>query len=194
MVIKNTVNDERYKGWQNMCREFVEQQGFTNFKLIGSYNSYMAGLQFHQDSPRPRAFFLYNCLPEPTNPYDENAIGVFDRSGKRIAYVPRQLAQHIKTEFEGGLSKNVILVCFCKGKVTTRSAQCFYNLYTYEDTEIKSHHEHKTCVTCFENNSDTLLVPCGHKVLCQDCSSRLIVKICPICRESIRAIQVTQGG
>jgi len=44
--------------------------------------------------------------------------------------------------------------------------------------------EDDTCVVCMEKPKTHLLVPCGHKCLCEDCSKKDL-KDCPICRKAI---------
>ena len=50
-----------------------------------------------------------------------------------------------------------------------------------------------TCVICFENGGDHVLLPCGHGAYCRACAHRLLAKSsasrhCPICRASFHAV------
>ena len=40
-----------------------------------------------------------------------------------------------------------------------------------------------TCIVCFENKRNSLLVPCNHFCVCSGCANRL--EACPICRTPI---------
>jgi hypothetical protein len=42
--------------------------------------------------------------------------------------------------------------------------------------------EETICIVCRDNTRTHALVPCGHKVLCEDCVNLLIDKRCPLCR------------
>ncbi len=44
-----------------------------------------------------------------------------------------------------------------------------------------------SCVVCMEHFRDTVLVPCGHMVLCSGCCKDIVSKdnLCPVCRVSI---------
>ena len=42
-----------------------------------------------------------------------------------------------------------------------------------------------TCLFCYENESNTVLIPCGHISLCTQCATRC--NDCPICRSLIRS-------
>jgi hypothetical protein len=44
--------------------------------------------------------------------------------------------------------------------------------------------EARTCKVCMDRDVDTVFLPCGHLVACQECSPKL--KNCPICRTFIR--------
>ena len=47
--------------------------------------------------------------------------------------------------------------------------------------EIKTKH---SCNICYVNKLDTILFPCGHLCLCQECSKK-ITDNCPICRVNV---------
>jgi len=118
---------EEFKNYMDECVQFLRAEGFPQVELLGSYVSYMTGLYFHRFGEKPEAKRIYACLPEVDNKFDANAIGVYS-FGKRIAYVPKDLAARVAEQFNG-LSPQVLLVSYCTGYCTKRSAQCFYNLY-----------------------------------------------------------------
>jgi len=43
------------------------------------------------------------------------------------------------------------------------------------------------CKVCFENPIDTVILECGHQVICHDCSKD-IGSLCPLCRGPISKI------
>ena len=48
-----------------------------------------------------------------------------------------------------------------------------------------------TCKICFDQEIDTVLVPCGHVVACSSCAERLQDKPCPICKSGVCFVQKT---
>jgi E3 ubiquitin-protein ligase MUL1 len=42
-----------------------------------------------------------------------------------------------------------------------------------------------SCVVCFDRSSDTLIMPCKHLVLCDQCADRLPRLECPVCKTPI---------
>lgn len=44
------------------------------------------------------------------------------------------------------------------------------------------------CCICLHNNVNSVLIPCGHLILCMDCASRqgkALLNRCPICRTKV---------
>lgn len=59
-----------------------------------------------------------------------------------------------------------------------------------EGTEENGEEDEEKCCVCFENDADTLAVPCGHRVVCASCSKQLNKDsnhktVCVLCREPI---------
>ena len=50
--------------------------------------------------------------------------------------------------------------------------------------------EEGLCVLCYENQSDTVILPCNHTNFCSDCLSRLTKRKCPTCRGRCRKLLV----
>jgi len=48
----------------------------------------------------------------------------------------------------------------------------------------------KDCIICFEAPKNTVLIPCGHLVLCLKCARglKLSNKLCPVCRSDIESV------
>ena len=51
--------------------------------------------------------------------------------------------------------------------------------------------EEETCVICMDRSPNVTLVPCGHRITCQQCAERL--EECPTCRSPITLRQRTFG-
>lgn len=49
------------------------------------------------------------------------------------------------------------------------------------------------CKVCFEKPIDTVILECGHRVVCEGCSGDL-GPICPLCRQTITRIMKTYCG
>jgi hypothetical protein len=52
--------------------------------------------------------FIANLIPEPTNPYDANAIKVVTGNGHRVGYVPKDMTQDVREFVE-----NLPCQCYC---------------------------------------------------------------------------------
>ena len=56
---------------------------------------------------------------------------------------------------------------------------------------VKRLQENKTlCAICFENEKETLFLPCGHFSCCSDCAIKVTkeTNCCPICRKAINVV------
>ena len=81
--------------------------------------------------------------------------------------------------------------------LVTGNAKPFYNVKTknikiipnYDITNLKIY-EINECVICLDEATTEIVVPCGHKCLCKNCSVQLVktTKNCPICRKTIGTI------
>ena len=51
--------------------------------------------------------------------------------------------------------------------------------------------EHLDCVVCMDRHRSAYLEPCGHGVLCSDCSVQIVKTkaLCPICKQSIQNVK-----
>jgi hypothetical protein len=54
------------------------------------------------------------------------------------------------------------------------------------ETENRVLKEQKICKVCFENDANMVFIPCGHLVVCENCSDRL--RECPVCRRPIQGV------
>ena len=56
-----------------------------------------------------------------------------------------------------------------------------------KSTKQLGHRDRGTCRVCFTNHIDTVIQPCGHEIVCIDCSTK-IGRLCPLCRNTIDSI------
>jgi len=56
----------------------------------------------------------------------------------------------------------------------------------YNEKEDKD--KDKECCVCMERCPTHVLVPCGHKCVCEECAPRFLMKECPICRKVVATI------
>ena len=108
------------------CSNFLAAQGYPNTELIASFASYMTGLQYHPNAEKPQNQGIYRCFPEKNNQHDPNALGVYSQSG-RMAFVPKDLSNHIATNFMHGSA--FTMVCYATSKPTEKSCQAIYNVF-----------------------------------------------------------------
>ena len=61
---------------------------------------------------------------------------------------------------------------------------------TFRNNESSEH----LCLMCMTNPPEVILVPCGHKCLCNECSEQYKssgkMKNCPYCREKIKSVLI----
>ena len=65
--------------------------------------------------------FIANLVPEPTNPYDQNAIKIVTSEGHRIGYVPKDQTQYVR-DF-------ITLPCRCYCYIGTNDGHYFTDCY-----------------------------------------------------------------
>jgi hypothetical protein len=53
---------------------------------------------------------------------------------------------------------------------------------------IETNVEEEQCILCFKNKSSLQLHPCGHKIICPDCYTKLEKPECPVCRGKIQSL------
>lgn len=110
-------------------QRFLLARGYQQVQLLASYPGYMTGLMFHKYEEKPEEHKLYVCLPEPNNPHDAQALGIVSARYKRIAFVPRVFTEHWSSAFPGVYTGMCVVVAYCTGHCTPKSAQCLYNVY-----------------------------------------------------------------
>lgn len=143
---KYSPKPEDFPEYETVCETLLQTWDYTNIELLGAYVSYMSGLIYHKKAGKPVKECVYVCLPDFENKFDPNALGIHRLDTKqRLAFVPRQLAAHVKSDHRGVTGPTgpngpltpiqnhgqgeVVMLCFCCGHCTERSAQCFYNIY-----------------------------------------------------------------
>ena len=58
------------------------------------------------------------------------------------------------------------------------------NVITVDGDSFQIREEEECCI-CLSEDPEVILLPCGHKALCYDCSRDLIKDACPLCRTAI---------
>ena len=53
---------------------------------------------------------------------------------------------------------------------------------------IETNIEEEQCILCFKNKSSLKLNPCGHKIICPECYTKLEKPECPMCRANIQSL------
>jgi hypothetical protein len=53
---------------------------------------------------------------------------------------------------------------------------------------IETNVEEEQCILCFKNKSSLQLRPCGHKIICPECYTKLEKPECPMCRAEIQSL------
>lgn len=56
------------------------------------------------------------------------------------------------------------------------------------EKELAKLQEAKSCAVCFERDRNTVLLPCGHVVLCGVCARSGDIRDCPVCRSRIERV------
>lgn len=170
----------------------LQGRGYTQLQLLASYPLYMTGLMFHKYEEKPEEHKVYICLPEPNNPHDPQALGILSSRNKRIAFVPRVLTEHLSTVFPGIYSGSDLVVAYCTGGCTPKSAQCLYNVYRvlqalYPPPPSQplapptSPTLSAMCTAC-RGPASYFILPCRHYACCQNCASALYQRACPTCQ------------
>lgn len=65
-------------------------------------------------------------------------------------------------------------------------ANCTQELEAHQEGDAEADTSFIECIICFVRPVNVALGPCGHVALCEACCERL--KVCPVCREEIKAI------
>ena len=68
-------------------------------------------------------------------------------------------------------------------------------IYTQRRDSLTDTPEDKNCVVCFNELSDTVVMPCRHLCICQKCCNRIrlmhetsdTINKCPLCRQQAEA-------
>ena len=83
--------------------------------------------------------------------------------------------------------KCVFADCKCRRYESTTCMHCDHGAAWHKRTFIKSSSKEEAipsiCIVCMENNKNSLILPCKHFILCQDCIKK--VDDCPYCKTKI---------
>lgn len=69
---------------------------------------------------------------------------------------------------------------------SVKESNFYHRPYGYRKKKMSS----DCCIICFENESNTVLEPCGHDSCCSDCIKKIPTLQCPLCREKIERVMV----
>lgn len=147
---------------------FLTKQGYQDVELVGAYSSYITGLAYCKDQPKPEQFKFYLCRPEENNRYDPNAMTVVSEEHKPIGFVPKKLTVHTGNRRP--------CVAFCTGKCSEKYVSCVYI--------IAKTGEKQTCCMCNRPASKWIL-PCQHYTSCDECVPKVLNQVCPICNQLV---------
>jgi hypothetical protein len=81
-----------------------KNQGYQGLDYI-EFN--IAGITYGEHVSEHLGEFIANLVPEPTNPYDPDAIKIVTDNGHRIGYVPRDITSKIRA------FTNLPCTCYC---------------------------------------------------------------------------------
>lgn len=124
------ADPNEFPDYLEACTEFVVQTGFyRKVELVASYSSFMTGLKYYgRQAGYPQKYQVLICEPEPDNRYDPNALTLHNVETKqKMGYVPRKMAALISEKF--AVNHGFVMVCYCCGSCTGKSAQCFYVVF-----------------------------------------------------------------
>ena len=180
------------------CTKFLDNRlPDKNFKLVGSFKSFITSLKFHRFSEKPTKDRIYICMPDANNTHDANAIGVHANI-ERLGYVPKDLAEHIRPKIN--LSTTVVLA-YCTGRTTKVSSQCIYHIFESSPriiegssgstllTPVEGNPQSITgtnCTLCVNHVANVHNFPCGHVQYCHKCILEFTPPVCTKCRETIQ--------
>jgi len=115
---------------------FLQHHGRRFSGFLGSYVSYMCGLQYHPHAEKPVKGSLYACRPE-----ENGGLGVYTiltnlserHPAGRIGYVPKNVAVSLLQKYGPGIS----VVCFVFSNSTEKSCQCVYNVFAFPLSKLE---------------------------------------------------------
>ncbi len=93
---------------------FEATQGrLYSVRVVGGQEYHSAELQLHTFAPGHEVLLV----PEPDNPYDSNAVAVYDRQGNfQAGYIPREEAASIQHEIRRHIRAFVVWETLAEGK------------------------------------------------------------------------------
>jgi hypothetical protein len=125
------------------CLSFLKTRFPTQtFNMISCFSSYVTGLKFFHNGPKPIINSVYNCKRMPTEQFP-NAIQVFSHK-KGFGYVPRDLADALVPQLDKFLESRILL-CFCNKVPTQFSASCFYMIFELIEDNMEICEQIKVC-------------------------------------------------
>jgi 5-methylcytosine-specific restriction endonuclease McrA len=102
------------EGMWSGCGYELEELHVAEVERLGGFVMPVAGITYHADSsqrPEFAAGMTLTLVPEPDNPHDPNAVGVWDADRCYcVGYVPSQLAPVIRSRIETGRLSHALCV------------------------------------------------------------------------------------
>jgi len=113
-------------------------------------------------------------------------------TNEQLNMVISELTIHIIKEIKNGIYPNV-LINYIKGRIIN----IITNSNITPDTPEQNHCsvgrpviDNNNCSICLEEEKCMAFINCGHMCICENCSDKIIISKCPICRTSGRAIKI----
>lgn len=131
--VERPVRNQIYECEQYLKRKF----GPVNSEIIGSFPSYLSGLQHHPDTVSAiEQDQIYLCQFE-SNANHANALGVINEDRQRVGWAPRNLADYLARSLAKEEPRTkFVMFCYITGRPTPRSCQCIYNVFTLLPTPV----------------------------------------------------------
>lgn len=121
---RQSINTPQVKRLRYYC---IKDKGYhvsvwPKDQLIGDYLEFpIAGITHGENVDEHLGEFAATLEPEPTNPYDQNAIKIITSEGHRVGYVPRDQTQYVR-DFAS-------LPCRCYCYIGTNDGMYFTDCY-----------------------------------------------------------------
>ena len=100
-------------------------------------------------------------------------VELVDQNGIRVL---NYYNMNIQKEFIPELKKRVVVI---NGKYTVLK-----NVFGLKTSGLVTDKDKEDCLVCLTNSTNTIIVPCNHMCLCDECADDLkkTTKLCPLCR------------
>ena len=145
-------------------------------KELQCIKSFVTGI-YYCDS-KPKQGYTYMILPDPENKHDDQAMRITSINKKHVGFVPRTLCATLLPFLDCDQSN--LIFCYVNGKVTERSAQCYYFVISNGPKLF-----YPKCNECHILDSSVALYPCLHDSFCKQCIDAETITTCPTCNNPV---------